>query len=104
MAIFTYWLARHMQKGWAVVLGQFSRIIFTSGAVALCISLALAFNLLTPATSPIAGMTSSFISNLGTSWLSMTVWAIILSATVNAIVSLVIVLLLTRTVENSLKS
>lgn len=102
MAIFTFWLARHMHKAWAAVLGQFSRLIFTSGTIALCVSTALAVNILPLTTSPIPGLTSSFFSNLMTSWLAITAWSIVLSATVNAVFSLIIVLLLTRPVENSL--
>jgi hypothetical protein len=103
MALFTFWLARHMHKGWATALGQFSRVVFTSGAVALCVSIAFSLNLLTSATSPIPGLTSSLFSNIGISWLSITVWSIVLSAVVNAAFSLIIVLLFSRPIENSLK-
>lgn len=103
MAIFTFWLARRMHKGWAVVLGQCSRVIFTSGMVAICVSAAFALNLLTSATSPIPGLTSSFLSNIGICWWSITVWAIVLSVALNALVSLIVVLLFSRPIENSLK-
>jgi hypothetical protein len=103
MAIFTFWLVKHMHKGWAAALGQLSRIILTSGTVALCVSAAFALNLLTSATSPIPGLTSSFFSNLGIGWMSMTFWAIVLSAVINGMVSVTIVLLFSRPIENSLK-
>jgi hypothetical protein len=103
MALFTFWLARHMHKGWATALGQFSRVVFTSGAVALCVSIAFSLNLFTSTTSPIPGLTSSLFSNIGISWLSITVWSIILSAAVNAVFSLIVVLLFSRPIENSLK-
>ncbi|MHB8086458.1 MAG: hypothetical protein ACYDHZ_11605, partial [Dehalococcoidia bacterium] len=90
-------------KGWAAALGQLSRVVLTSGTVALCVSAAFALNLLTSATSPIPGLTSSFFSNLGISWMSMTFWAIVLSAVVNGMVSVIIVLLFSRPIENSLK-
>ena len=103
MALFTYWLVRHMHKSWAAILGQASRIIFTSGLVALCVSAAVALNLLTPAASPIAGLTASFFPDLGKSWLGITVPAMLLSVAVNAVFSLIIVLLFSRPIENSLK-
>jgi len=103
MAIFTYWLAKHMHKGWAVTLGQFSRIIFTSGTIALTVSIAFSFNILTSATSPIPGLTSSLLYNIGKSWMSITFWAIVLSAAVNAVFSAIIVLLFSCPIENSLK-
>ena len=104
MAVFTYWLALHMHKSWAAILGQFSRVVFTSGAVALCVSIALSLNLLTPDSSPIPGLTSSLLANIGISWTSITIWSIVISAAVNAIFSLIIVLLLSRPIENSLRS
>ena len=103
MALFTFWMAKHMHKAWATVLGQASRIIFTSGVVALCISIAVSLNLLTPATAPITGLTSSLFPDIGISWLSITFPAIILSIVVNTIFSLIIVLLFSRLIENSLK-
>lgn len=103
MAILTFWLARHMHRALAAVLGQLSRLILTSGMIAIVISAAFALNLLSPGLSPIPGLTSSFWADLGTSWLAITTWSIVLSAAVNGILALVIVLLCTRPVENSLK-
>ncbi len=103
MGIFTFWLAGRMHKGWAVALGQASRIIFTSGAVALCISIAMAFNIFTASTAPVPGLTSSFFANVGISWMSITFWSIILSVIVNIVFSLIIVLLFSRPIETILK-
>lgn len=103
MALFTFWLARHMHKGWAAVLGQASRIVFTSGVVALCVSIAVSLNLLTPASSPITGLTASLLPDIVVSWLEITFPAVILSVAVNAIVCLIIALLFSRPIENSLK-
>lgn len=103
MGIFTWWMAGHMHKSWAAILGQASRIVFTSGVVALCVSGAIALNLLTPATAPVKGLTASFFPDFGTSWLGITWPAILLSIAVNAVFCLVIVLLFSRSIENSLK-
>jgi hypothetical protein len=103
MALFTYWLARRMHKGWAAVLGQASRVVFTGGVIALCVSAAVSLNFLTPATVPIMGLTSSFFHDFGISWLSITCPAILLSIAANAIVVLIIVLLFSRPIEKSLK-
>jgi hypothetical protein len=103
MALFTFWLVKHMHKGWAAGLGQASRIVFTSGTVALGVSIGQALNLFTPATAPVPGLTPSFLSNIGISWYAMTVWAIVISAAVNGLVSVIVVLLFSRPIENSLK-
>ncbi|MBN1375022.1 MAG: hypothetical protein JXA01_02580 [Dehalococcoidia bacterium] len=103
MALFTFWMARHLHRGWVAVLGQASRIIFTGGAVALCVSIAVSLNFLTPASAPITGLTASLLPDIGISWLEITIPAIILSVAVNAIVSLIIVLLFSRPIQNSLK-
>lgn len=103
MAIFTWWMARHMYKSWAALLGQASRVVFTSGVVAICVSAAVALNFLTPAAAPIKGLTASFIPDLGISWLGITLPAILLSIAVNAIFSLIIVLLFSKPIENSLR-
>jgi hypothetical protein len=102
MGLFTFWLARHIHKGWATAVGQSSCVVFTSGAVAFTVSIAFSLNLLTFATSPIPGLTSSLLSNIGISWLSITFWSIVLSAVVNAAFSLIVVLLFSRPIENSL--
>jgi hypothetical protein len=99
MALFTYWLAKRWHRAWAAAAGQISRVIFTSGMVALCISAAVAVNILSPSSAISASLTPSFFTNFGIIWQSITFPAIVLSALVNMVVSLIVIWLFSGKIE-----
>jgi riboflavin transporter FmnP len=102
MALFTWWLAKRWNRTASAAVGQATRAVFSSGMVALCISLAVAAGWLTASSSPIPNLTSSLAANFGIAWMSITWPAIVLSILVNALVSAVVILLYSKGIERLL--
>ncbi|MCX6013244.1 MAG: hypothetical protein NTV30_07535 [Chloroflexi bacterium] len=89
-------LTYRMVKDWnnstiAAITGQLFRYIFTSGMVALAITVAIALGIVSTADSPIAGMTSSALTNFTTAWKTISYPAITISILCNAFLSVLII-------------
>lgn len=102
MAYFTYLLARRLHKAISAALGQVSRLIFTSGMVALGFTVSLAAGWITPAAAPVSDLTSSAAHNFITVWRGITHPSIILSIALNLVLSVVVILLLGKRIERYL--
>lgn len=104
MAYFTNRLAKRWKKSYAAVAGQISRYIFTSGMVALFISLLIAIGVISPTEMPIPGLapSSSFIPNLFTTWAAISFPALTLSILFNASASVAIIQLIGKRIEEGL--
>ncbi|MCX8169589.1 MAG: hypothetical protein N3D72_00695, partial [Candidatus Methanomethyliaceae archaeon] len=100
MGVFTCFLCRKMRKTYAIILGQISRYLFTSGMIALTLGTLL---LLSPdMVMPLVGkiiphnlQTNLILSNIIAIWLAM-VPAITASIIANALLSAIISLALER--------
>jgi len=103
MAYFTFRLALRWHKALAALVGQGSRFIFTSGMVALAVSLFIALGIITPQEAPVAGLTGSFFSDFAASWLHISYPAVALSILFNAVASVIIILLFGKYIERFLK-
>jgi hypothetical protein len=101
-ACFTFWLARSMHKTIAAILGQLSRYIFTSGVIALTISISLAAGLISLSQAPVSGLTGSFLTNLAVTWGSISYPSITISIMFNLVVSVLVILVCGRYVDNFL--
>jgi hypothetical protein len=104
MALFIFWISRHWNKSLSALVGQISRYILTGGMVAIAVSVAIAAGIITPASAPAPGLTSSFFSNLALSWIDICHPALTLSILFNAVLSVLIVLILGKRIESFLKS
>ena len=104
MAYFTNRLAKRWKKSYAAVAGQISRYIFTSGMVALFISLAIAMGAISPTGMLIPGLapSSSFTANLFTTWAAISFPALTLSIIFNASASVLIIHLAGKRIEERL--
>ncbi len=103
MAALTFWLAKHFNKSVAATLGQISRYVFSSGMVAMCISIAIAIGMISPESAPLSGLTSSTTNNIVTVWKSISYPAITLSIAVNLVASLLVILVFGKRIERVLR-
>jgi len=104
MACFTFWAAKSMHKSIAAILGQLSRYIFTSGLVALSISVALATGMIGPSQAPVSGLTGTFLQNLIISWSSISYPSITISILFNLVVSVLLILISGQYIEKFLSA
>ena len=102
MSCFTFWVARSMHKTVAAILGQISRYVFTSGLVALSISLALATGMINPSQAPVSGLTGTFLHNLIISWSGISYPSITVSILFNMVVSVLVILIFGRYIDQFL--
>lgn len=115
MALFTHWMARRINVVAAVLIGQLSRYIFTSGMIALVLgsvasinpSYLGAFTLFSKITSATPSMVPTGLSSLptyvGMVWVGM-VPAITASIVANAILSVAVVAALKKFYPSLLKA
>jgi hypothetical protein len=99
MACFTFWVARSMHKTIAVILGQFSRYVFTSGLIALSISTALATGMINSSQAPVRGLTGDYLHNIILSWIGISYPSITISILFNLVLSVLIILIFDRYIE-----
>ncbi len=102
MAYVAFLIARRLHKALSAALGQVSRLILTSGMVALGFIVALAAGWITPASVPVSGLTSSAAYNFFAIWKSMTCPAIALSMAVNLVVSVLVIVIAGKRIERYL--
>lgn len=104
MACFTFWLARSMHKTIAAILGQVSRYIFTSGLVALAVSIAVATGMINPSQAPVSGLTGAFLHDLVMSWSGISYPSITVSILFNFVVSVLVIMLFGPHIEHFLSA
>jgi len=103
MAYFTCRLVGHWGRTYAAIAGQLSRYIFTSGMVALCVGLAVATGVVSPADAPVSGLTSSALGNIFATWKAISYPAVTLSIAFNIVASVLIILLFGKRIQKILK-
>lgn len=103
MATLTFWLAKRLNNSLAATLGQISRYIFSSGMIALSISIAIATGVISPETAPVSGLTSSVVENMWTVWKSISCPAITLSIVVNLALSLLVIMIFQKHIQKALR-
>jgi len=91
MALLTARMVKRMNRNLAVVFGQLSRFILTSGAVAVIIGVLVAYGIISPGLSPVSNLTASAWHNIVIIWKTLTYPAIALSIGVNMAASLIAV-------------
>lgn len=99
MGLLAYRLSRVTKLEYAVIAGQLSRLVFTSSAVALFIASELTLGLPTaniPALQNVIGR-QNFLDYFGLAWLAITFPALLISVITNSIISVIIVVVLKRT-------
>jgi riboflavin transporter FmnP len=102
MALLTFWLARRWNKSLSAFIGQLSRYILTAGMVALGVSVAIATGIITAENAPVAGLGTSFFSNLASTWLAICHPALTLSIGFNVILSVIIIAFLGKRIDRFL--
>lgn len=102
MACFTFWMARFIHKTSAASLGQLSRYIFTSGLVALTVSIALAAGWISPSQAPVTGLTGTFLENFGLSWVHISYPSMTISILFNLVASVLVILICGKYIDRFL--
>jgi hypothetical protein len=102
MVILTAWLVRRVRRNMAVIAGQVSRLVFTSGVVAVVLGVLVATGSVSPGLSPIGNLTSSAWQNIVIIWKAITYPAVLLSIGVNIVGSLFAVWLFGDIIELTL--
>jgi hypothetical protein len=115
MALFTLWLSKRINAVVAVVVGQISRYLFTSGMIALVLGTAVSVDLSLPGASLLFSKITSaapwfspaglppLLSNIATVWVAM-IPAITASIVANAVLSGAVVAALKKFYPNILDS
>lgn len=104
MAIFTFWLARRLNKSLSAFIGQISRYVLTAGTVALAISITAATGIIALENAPVQGLNYSFISNFATTWKAISYPALTLSILFNTALSVIIIAASGKYIEKFLNS
>lgn len=99
-ALFTWWLARQVRsRSLTAFLGQLSRYVFTSGVIALTVSLLVATGTVPVKDVAVAAMTASFLPDFAAVWKTISYPAITISISFNAAVVLLVVLIFGKQIE-----
>ena len=105
MAVFAHRLCKQMKAEYAVIGGQLSRFIFTSGSVALFVATQLTLGMPTVQLAALQnlGRNAGFLSYFAVAFTAITYPTVLLSVTANLVVSVVALLILQKRFPTVLK-
>jgi hypothetical protein len=101
-ALLTSWLVKRWRRTYAIIVGQISRFIFTSGMVAVTVGILVATRVISPGLSPFGNLSLNAWQNIVSIWQLLSYPAIAISVAFNLAASLFLSWLFGEIVELTL--